>query len=182
MEREWRTDAGHEGFERLIADQADRVYRVALRITGSPTDAEDVMQETFLRAFEHWSEFRGEAAASTWLYRIAINTALSLVRRRVPQEYLEDTGFDRETVRDWSADEMRALLGAELRDLLQQGISQLPPDYRAALVLRDVEGLSTAEAAAVLDISEANLKSRLHRARALLRQFLSDYLDERQGR
>jgi RNA polymerase sigma-70 factor, ECF subfamily len=163
-------------FEGLIELYADRVYSVALRITGSPDEAADAVQDAFLSAYEHRSAFRGESAASTWLYRIAVNAALQRVRARRPTEYLElPTEEDAEPV-DWSEDVPRRVEDAELREMLERGIAHLSENERAAFVLRDVEGLSTAEAAAALDLTEAALKSRLHRARVLLRQLLTDYL------
>src|SRR5688572_11209419 len=159
-------------FEQLVAEYGDRVFGIALRVTGSPSDAEDVMQEAFLQAFRSWSTFRGEAAPTTWLYRIAVNAALARVRSRPPVELLteRDEGVD---VPDWSADAAQAVLRGELREQLEAGITRLPEDLRVTLILRDVEGLSTAETAAALDISEAAVKSRLHRARVLLRGYLA---------
>ncbi len=160
-------------FEQLVAEYGDRVYGIALRITGSPSDAEDAMQDAFLSAFRAWSGFRAEASPTTWLYRIAVNAALQRVRARHPDEYLVDEG-EAGQVRDWTNDVPQAAARAELHAQLERGIQLLPPDLRVALVLRDVEGLSTAEAAAALTLSEAAVKSRLHRARLLLRQFLQD--------
>jgi RNA polymerase sigma-70 factor, ECF subfamily len=163
-------------FEGLIELYADRIYSVALRITGSPDEAADAVQDAFLSAYEHRSTFRGESAASTWLYRIAVNAALQRVRARRPTEHLEpSTGEDAEPI-DWSEDVPRRVEVAELRAMLERGIAHLPVNERTAFVLRDIEGLSTAEAAAVLELTEAALKSRLHRARVLLRQLLADYL------
>lgn len=167
-------------FERLVEEFADRIYGVALRITGSASDAEDVVQDTFLAAFRHWGSFRGEAAPSTWLYRIAVNEALQRVRRRRPVTYLEETGLDASQVADWTEEIHRRAELSELREQLEEGIARLPEDYRVVLVLRDVEGLATVEVAEVLELSEAAVKSRLHRARLLLRQHLATYLRAQQ--
>ncbi len=164
-------------FDRLIAEYADRVYSVALRITGSSADADDVLQDTFLRAFEQQSSFRGESSWATWLYRIAVNTSLQLLRARRPSEPLEDTAGEVIQVGDWAQDVARQVELGELRDVLEQGLIQLPSEYRTAVVLRDVEGLTTAEVAQVLQISEAAIKSRLHRGRVLLRQYLADFFE-----
>jgi RNA polymerase sigma-70 factor (ECF subfamily) len=163
-------------FEGLIDRYADRVYSVALRITGSPEDAADAVQDAFLSAYEHRDAFRGESTASTWLYRIAVNAALQRVRIRRPTEYLELPADEDAEIVDWSEDVPRRVEASELREMLERGIAHLPVNERVAFVLRDVQGLSTAEAAAVLELTEAALKSRLHRARVLLRQFLADYL------
>jgi RNA polymerase sigma-70 factor (ECF subfamily) len=163
-------------FEHLIAEYGDRLYGAALRITGSAADAEDVLQETFLAAYEHRATFRGESSPTTWLYRIAVNAALQRVRQRRPTSYLEDTGYEEPRVTDWSSDLTRRVETSELREQLERGISRLAEDVRVVVVLRDVEGLSAGETAQVLGISEAAIKSRLHRGRVLLRQFLSAYL------
>jgi RNA polymerase sigma-70 factor (ECF subfamily) len=165
-------------FERLVEEYADRIYNVALRITGQPSDAEDAMQEAFVSAYRAWASFRGEASPSTWLYRIAVNAALARVRSRHPVEYLNEIGIEIE-VQDWAAEALEVAQRAELREQLLNGLSLLEPDQRAVLVLRDIDGLSTAEAAEALDISEQALKSRLHRARALLRNYLADYFRDR---
>jgi RNA polymerase sigma-70 factor, ECF subfamily len=163
-------------FDRLLLEYGDRIYGAAFRITGSAADAEDVLQETFLEAYEHRESFRGVAAPTTWLYRIAVNAALQRVRQRRPVAYLEDTGYDEPRVIDWSSDLQRRVEITELRQQLERGIAGLAEDMRVVVVLRDVEGLSAGEVSQVLDISEAAVKSRLHRGRVLLRQFLSGYL------
>ena len=164
-------------FEQLVAEYGDRVFGIALRVTGSSSDAEEVMQEAFLQAFRSWSTFRGESAPTTWLYRIAVNAALTKVRSRPAVELLteRDEGLD---VADWTADAAQAVLRGELRQQLETGITRLPEALRVVLVLRDIEGLSTAETAAALgeDVTEAAVKSRLHRARVLLRGYLADLL------
>jgi len=160
-------------FEQLVAEYGDRVYGIALRITGSPSDAEDVMQDAFLQAFRSWPAFRAEAAPTTWLYRIAVNAALMQVRARRPVDLLSERPYSLEIV-DWTADAAQAALRGELQEHLEVGITRLPDDLRVVLILRDVEGLSTSETAAALDVTEAAVKSRLHRARAILRQYLGD--------
>jgi RNA polymerase sigma-70 factor, ECF subfamily len=160
-------------FEQLVAEYGDRVYGIALRVTGSPSDAEEVMQDAFLQAFRSWSTFRGESAPTTWLYRIAVNAALMRVRSRRDVELLSERD-EGDEVADWSGDAAQSVLRGELRQQLETGITRLPEDLRVALILRDVEGLSTAETAAALDLSEATVKSRLHRARVLLRRYLAD--------
>jgi RNA polymerase sigma-70 factor (ECF subfamily) len=172
-------NAGERGaFERLVEELADRVYNIALRITGDTNDAEDATQEAFLAAWRGWGGFRHQSSPTTWLYRIAVNSALQRVRRRRPTDYLTDID-DEASVQDWSASVAELAEQGELRDLVLGGLAQLEPEQRAALVIRDIDGLSTAEAAEVLDISVPALKSRLHRARAALRQHLADYFGER---
>jgi RNA polymerase sigma-70 factor (ECF subfamily) len=162
-------------FEQLVAEYGDRVFGIALRVTGSPSDAEEVMQEAFLQAFRSWSTYRGEAAPTTWLYRIAVNAALMRVRSRRPVELLSEQP-ERLEIADWSADVAQAVLRGELQQQIEAAVTRLPEDLRVTLILRDIEGLSTAETAAALEISEASVKSRLHRARAILRQHLGALL------
>jgi len=169
-------DSDRPAFERLVEHYIDRLYTVALRITGSPQDAEDAVQDALLSAYQHWREFRGESSRGTWLYRITVNAALGRTRRRHPEEYLTETGYET-SVADWSEDLAQRVETAELYRVVEAGIQRLPEDFRLALVLRDVEGFSTAEAAEILEVSEAALKSRLHRARVLLRQYVSNYLE-----
>jgi RNA polymerase sigma-70 factor (ECF subfamily) len=162
-------------FEQLVAEYGDRVYGIALRVTGSPSDAEEVMQEAFLQAFRSWSTYRGEAAPTTWLYRIAVNAALMRVRSQRPVELLSEQPESLE-VADWSADAAESLLRSELQQQLEAGLTRLPEDFRVTVILRDIEGLSTSETAATLQVSEAAVKSRLHRGRALLRRYLAEIL------
>jgi RNA polymerase sigma-70 factor (ECF subfamily) len=162
-------------FEQLVAEYGDRVFGIALRVTGSPSDAEEVMQEAFLQAFRSWSTYRGEAAPTTWLYRIAVNAALMRVRSRRPIDLLSEQPENLEIV-DWSADVAQAVLRGELQQQIEDAITRLPEALRVTLILRDIEGLSTSETAASLEISEPNVKSRLHRARALLRRHLGTLL------
>jgi len=163
-------------FAQVVAEYADRLYGVALRITGSPPDAEDAVQEAFLNAYRSLGQFRGAANPHTWLYRITVNAALQRVRDRRPQEYLDASADPVRPMADWSSASSDPAVNAELRERIELGLGQLPPEYRAAVILRDVEGLSSQEAAQVLEVGEAALKSRLHRGRVLLRQYLDDYL------
>ncbi len=174
----WPPRDGPIDIEGLIGEYADRVYAIALRITGSPEEAEDATQDVFLSAFRNRDRFRSESNIGTWLYRIAVNAALQIVRKRRPVEPLERTGYTSAHVHDWSAELFQRLELGELRAALEQGIALLPEDTRVTLVLRDVEQFSTAETAAILEISEAAVKSRLRRARVLLREYLSEYLEQ----
>jgi RNA polymerase sigma-70 factor (ECF subfamily) len=180
-----RAAAGDESaFETLVTRFQGRVYRLARRLTGSDGDAEDVLQDTFLQAYRSLAAFRGEAKFSTWLYRIATNAALMQNRRRArrPVESLEEYAprFDaegRHARRD--ADLSLAARADEILDrrrLVEQaleGLDRLPGIYRTAFVLRDLEEMPTAEVAAVLGIEADAVRQRVHRARLLLRGFLS---------
>ena len=175
--------ATHEGwldprsFEGMVEEYADRVYNIALRITHSPEEAEDATQDAFLSAYQHRDAFRGESTVFTWLARIAVNAALQRVRKLHRLDYLDVTSYESVRVLDWSDELDQRVERDELHAIIERGMAMLPDEARVVLVLRDVEGLSTAEAAEILGLSEAALKSRLHRARVLLRQYLSDHLE-----
>jgi len=168
-------------FEALARRHADRLYAVVVRFCADATEAEDVVQEAFLRAWRGIARFEGSSEFFTWLYRIGINEAKRRAERHPRNETvsIEDEPID--GAPDWSeAPERRAEQG-ELRRVLEAAVRALPADYRAPLVLRDVEGLSTREAAAVMDLSEAAFKSRLHRARLAVRRALDAYFLDAHG-
>ncbi len=169
-------------FERFFETHADRVYRIAVGIVGDDADAQEVVQVTFLSAFEALDRFEPRARLSTWLYRITYNHALMLARRRHPVEPLpeEEAGAPPmpAALVDWSTLPEERLLGTEAQAMLKAAIAELPPGLRAAFVLRDVEGLSTAECSQVQGISDGACKVRLHRARLALRERLSAYFGE----
>ncbi len=156
------------------------VYNVALRMMGSPEDAEDVAQDAFLSAYRAFGRFRGESKASTWLYRITVNAALMRLRKTKRARTLTRTGLDDIEIPDWGRTPDEFASNSELGDKLREGLDALPPDMKAAVVLRDVEGLSNAEAALALQISVSSMKSRLHRGRTLLRKHLEEYLKARE--
>lgn len=160
----------------MVEKYADFVYNVAYRMMGNAEDAEDVAQEAFLSAYRAYDRFRGESQLSTWLYRITVNASLMKLRKDQKSRGLTDASLDTIEVADWDLTPERSALMSELGEKLQQGLDQLDPDLRAAVVLRDIEGLSNSEAADILGITVAALKSRLHRGRVLLRKYLEDYL------
>ncbi len=163
-------------FDALVEEHSSFVYNVAFRMMGNNEDAEDVAQDAFLSAYRAFERFRGESRVTTWLYRITMNAALMRLRKTKLARSLTHTGIEDVEVADWSTTPDRGAQNSELQDKLRQGINRLEPDLRAAVVLRDVQGLSNAEAAEALEITVPALKSRLHRARVLLRKFLSDYV------
>ena len=164
-------------FEALVEEHSSFVYNVAYKMMGNPEDAEDVAQDAFLSAYRAFHRFRGESRASTWLYRITVNSALMRLRKTKLSRQLTQTGLEDMEIVDWAASPEKEAANAELGEKLQDGIGRLEPDLRAAVVLRDVQGFSNAEAAEALEITVAALKSRLHRARLLLRKHLSDYVE-----
>lgn len=168
-----------EAFEELVRLHADRLYAVVLRFVADPDEAEEVTQEAFLRAWRSIGSFKGRSRFFTWLYRIGINEAKRRAERRPPAGTitpLEDAPLD--DAPDWSeAPELRAEQ-ADLRGVLESAIRRLPFEYRAPLILRDVEGLSTKDAAEVMELGEAAFKSRLHRARLAVRRTVDEYFAE----
>lgn len=167
-----------------------RLYRLALQVTGNPDDAQDVLQESFIKACGRMDSFDGRSELGTWLYRIVLNTALMHLRRRKPDVVsLPDYGDDQTEHQASLVEQMPAgggdlgeqMVARELREKLDQAILQLPDSLRAAFVLRDLEELSTREAAEALGIGEAALKVRLHRARLALRELLAPYISEHAG-
>ena len=159
-------------FEELVRIHADRLYGVVLRLCATPHEAEEVTQETFIRAWRAIARFDGRSQLFTWLYRIGVNEAKRRLERgegALRTVSLEESPGDPPDLSE--APEAHAERDA-LRAALERAVRALPLAYRAPLVLRDIEGLTTGEAAQILGISEAALKSRLHRARALVRHAL----------
>ena len=163
-----------------------RIYQLAFRYMKNREDAEEVMQDVLLSVFRKIDSFRGDAALSSWIYRVTFNTAMSRLRtlkyRRpaeVPHERVSGTGFGESgpprDVADWSDLADDRLLRSEMRTRLMSALSGLPDIYRAAVLLRDVQGLSTQEASAVLGVKPQTLKSRLHRGRLIFREQLADF-------
>jgi RNA polymerase sigma-70 factor (ECF subfamily) len=161
-------------FELLMRRHNERLYRAARAITRDEREAEDVMQQAYLNAFSNLRQFKGHAQFATWLTRIAINEALARVRSRGRYEPFDDHASNVETFtsRNSTPDPERQAFTGELRDLLEWAIDTLPDGAREVFVLRDVEGLSTAETAASLDVSVDVVKTRLSRARGALRRAL----------
>jgi RNA polymerase sigma-70 factor, ECF subfamily len=174
-----RAKAGdREAFEELVRRHAERLYAVVLRFVADAEEAQEVTQDAFLRAWRGIARFEGRSLFFTWLYRIGINEAK---RRAGRQPAVRVASLDDETVPDtpdWSeAPETRSELG-DLRRVLEEALRSLPVEYRATIVLRDIEGLTTREAAEIMDVGEAAFKSRLHRARLAVRRAVDDYFVE----
>ena len=170
----------YEAFEELVNRYERKIYRLALNLTGTPEDAEDVLQETFLKAFEHLAEFREDSRFYTWIVRIAINQGLMKLRKRrsikevVPDDTLGEDGevLPREFA-DWRPNPEQVYARKELQEILQSAARALPVSFRTVFILRDVEGLSTEETAETLGLSTGAVKARLFRARLRLREELS---------
>jgi RNA polymerase sigma-70 factor, ECF subfamily len=172
-----RVLAGETGmFEIVMRRHNQRLYRVARAILRNDGEAEDVMQDAYVRAYEHLGQFAGRAKFSTWLTRIAVHEAFARQRRGNRYQELEPTsereGDPMDRFASLAQDPEQQASNAEIRRLLEEAIEKLPDAYRTIFVLRDVEDMSTTDAADILEITEDNVKVRLHRARALLRKSL----------
>ena len=170
----------YAAFESLVNRYEKKIYRLGLNITGNPEDAEDVLQETFLKAFKNLAKFREDSRFYTWIVRIAVNEGLMKLRKRRSDKSLpmEDVVSEEGEVTprefaDWKPDPEQLLGQKEVRDILQNAAQALPPTYRTAFFLRDVDGLSTEETARALNLTVSAVKARLFRARLQLREELS---------
>ena len=175
-----------EAIELLMTLYADRAYRLAYGVTRNEADAQEIVQDVFLTVFRKYASFEGRAALSSWIYRITMNAALNKRRgKRLEVETSIDAELPRYTadghregaraflVADWSQSPEAETLSRETRALLAGAIERLPDHYRAVLILRDVEGLSNEEVAAAVGDTVGSVKSRLHRARMVLREQLT---------
>lgn len=173
--------------DQLLHDYGPRIFNLARRLLGNDADAEDVTQDVFLQVMRKLGTFRGDAAFSTWLYRIAINAALSYRRKRAireehrisdPLEDFREDGTHLMPVRHWIREPEQIAQDHETHRLIDDAIARLPESYRDVYVLADVEELPNDEVAEALGLSVPAVKSRLHRARLLLRKALAPYFEE----
>jgi RNA polymerase sigma-70 factor (ECF subfamily) len=169
-------------FGELVRRYEGKIFRLAQHITQNREDAEDVLQETFLKAYEHLDQFKGDSKFYTWIVRIAVNQALMKLRRRKTDKSVSldetiDTGEDTITreIAAWDEDPEQRFSREELGEILDTAVESLEPPYRSVFVLRDIEELSTEETAEALNLSVPAVKSRLLRARLQLREKLTRY-------
>jgi RNA polymerase sigma-70 factor (ECF subfamily) len=168
----------------FFEEWGDRLYGLALRLLRDPAAAEDVVQESFLKLMANAERIEGRARLATWLYRVVYNACIDRLREEkrlvpVPDDADETSVPMPSVLVDFSLSPEEMLRDAQTREALEEAIASLSPTLRAAFLLRDVEGLTTAEAAEALSVSEANLKVRLHRARLARRERLSDHVAAR---
>ena len=175
-------------FSRLVEAYSGKLYRLALKMLGNQQDAEDILQEAFLKAYRHLNTFDGRSSLSTWLYRIATNEALMKLRRKNPEtvsidEPVETMEGEQEPLQivDWCCLPEEELLSEEVRAYIDKAVERLPESLRVVFILRDIDELSTHETAQALEITEEAVKTRLSRARMRLREELSTYFSERMG-
>ena len=170
-----------KAFEELMKRTQTNIYNLGLRLLGNKEDAADLMQETYIKAYENLDRFEGRSSFSTWLYRIATNNALMKLRKeknkKVSIDELKKFGDKsyKIEISDWSENPSSYFKSAELKEVLQKAIDSLPPKYKSVFILHDVEGLPLAEVARILSLSVPAVKTRLHRSRLFLREKLSEY-------
>jgi RNA polymerase sigma-70 factor, ECF subfamily len=173
--------------ERVFQEYAPRIYNLARRMLGSDADAEDVTQDVLLQVVRKLSTFRGESAFPTWLHRVTVNAALAHRRKRAvregrqehePVETFVEQEHEQAPAGRWSIDPEEAALTHETHQVIEEAIAQLPEMYRDVFVLADVESLPNAEIADLLGLSVSAVKSRLHRARLMMRKALAPYFEE----
>ena len=173
-------DGNPAAFSELVRRYEGKIFRLAQHITQNREDAEDVLQETFLKAYEHLDQFQGNSKFYTWIVRIAVNQALMKLRKRktdktVSMDETLDTGEDTvaREIATWDPNPEQRYSQQEMRKILEEAVDSLSPPYRAVFVLRDIDELSTEETAEALDLSIPAVKSRLLRARLQLRDKLT---------
>jgi RNA polymerase sigma-70 factor (ECF subfamily) len=167
----------------LVDSFSDRIYRLALRMTGDEQDAEDVLQETFIKVFKYIEGFKGNSSLATWIYRIAMNEALMLLRKHRPEGYSldeenDDEDFTPRQIASWDALPEQNLMSVETTQHLREAVLKLPEILRGVFLLRDTEHFTVKETAEALGITEGTVKVRLLRARLKLREHLSIYFSE----
>ncbi len=184
------TSNDENAFEEIVNRYANKIYRLAFRITRDHHSAEEVLQEVFITLLKKIDTFRSESKFSTWLYRVTANA--SYMHLRAQKKYENDVSLEdyvpydengtlmgRIKAKDWSDRPEKALLSKEAMEIIEKAVDELPEPYRVVVHLRDIEGLSNEEVSVLLGLSVPALKSRLHRARLFLRDKLSDYFYER---
>lgn len=179
-------EGDEQAFEALVRRHEARVYRTALGILGKPEDAEEALQDTFLNVYRHLNEFRRDSRFTTWLTRIAINAALNKLRRQRETVSLDATDGDStefvpQHFEPWQESPESQFAKEEMRRIVHQAIQELSPDYRVVLVLRDILEMDTLQTAEALDLTIAGTKSRLLRARLMLREKLAARFEKKAG-
>src|SRR5208337_3678613 len=171
-------------FEELVSRYERKIFRLTMNITGNHEDAEDAMQEAFLKAYSHLKDFHGDSRFYTWLVRIAANEALMRLRKRRPNQFSLDEPVEGDTdlfpreLEDWGPTPEQRYARAEIQNIMSDVLDRLEPEFRIVFLLRDFEELSTQETAEALGISVSAVKSRLLRARLKLREKLNRHFRE----
>jgi RNA polymerase sigma-70 factor (ECF subfamily) len=179
-------DGDRDAFAALVDEYSPKLHRLALRMMNDPYEAEDILQETFLKAYQNLDRFEGRSSIGTWLYRITTNEALMRLRKFRPDMVAIDEPVEMpdghvvtRELKDWCCLPESEFMTNEAQLKLDKAVVELSPALRSTFILRDMHGLSTRESAEILDISEAAVKTRLLRARLQLRDSLSAYFENR---
>ncbi|MGB2867287.1 MAG: sigma-70 family RNA polymerase sigma factor [Bacteroidota bacterium] len=186
-------EGDERAFTKLVKNYEDLVYRFAFKMCRDQEKAEEAFQDTFVNVYRKLKQFDNKSKFSTWIYKIVANNCLMKRRRskldqasisiHEPEGFMEvppldGSGHVIQTIPSWKDSPLEGVVRKELRETLDGAIGKLPPDYRAVFVLRDVEGQSAEETSKILDLSVPAVKSRLHRARAFLREELNEYMKQ----
>lgn len=168
-------------FEELVDRYHAQVYNIAYRMAGNAADAEDLTQDAFIKAFRSFGRFRRDLPFVNWIYPIVRNLYIDSLRRKpkhpnLPLQEEKDDGVHTYEIPDWDADPARKTLSAEFEEKLQEALLKISPDFRMAVVLCDIEGMSYEEIAEAMKCSPGTVRSRIHRGRRLLREYLRDYV------
>ena len=175
-------------FARMVDAYTPSLYRLGIKMLGNQQDSEDILQNTFLKAYQHLGEFEARSSLSTWLYRIAANEALMQLRRKRPETTFTDAApeqdgqeaeYEPALLTDWCCLPEQEFVSAEARQALDRAVQSLSENLRIVFLLRDIEGLSIQETSQALGLTETSVKTRLLRARLRLREILSQYYGER---
>jgi RNA polymerase sigma-70 factor (ECF subfamily) len=185
--RELAALPAQEALTHLVDEQGGRIYRVAMKLCGHPEDAADLVQDVFLEAYRHWDQFRGDSQPTTWLYTIAARACQRARRKRSGEPKVVESLDDllpgpQDRIPDLATVEEGPLaqqLRKETRERVEAAIAELPEHYRMPLVLKEILELPVSDVAQILDLKEATVKTRLHRARLMLRQAVADGLPQR---
>lgn len=169
-------------YEIIMRRYNQRLYRIARAILHDDTEAEDVMQDAYVRAYTHLDQFAGRSSFATWLTRIAVHEALTRLRSRKRHEFVDVTDYDGEISMKMpgkSLDPEQNASTAQMKEFLEEAVLNLPESYRTVIMLRDIEELTTAETAEALDLTEDNVKVRLHRGHGMIRNWLFERIGTR---
>ncbi|MCM8809851.1 MAG: sigma-70 family RNA polymerase sigma factor [Candidatus Omnitrophica bacterium] len=175
----------NKAFEELVRRTQNKIYNLGLKILGNKDDAADLLQETYIKAYESLPNFEGKSSFYTWLYKIATNFALMKLRKEKYKKISIDeikqasNGNYKFEISDWSNNPHIQYKNEELKDILNEAINSLPPKYKTIFILHDIDGLSISEISEILSLSISTIKTRIHRSRLYLREKLSEYFKKK---
>jgi RNA polymerase sigma-70 factor (ECF subfamily) len=178
-------EGDNKAFEELVKRTQDKIYNLGLKLLGNKDDVLDLLQETYIKAYESLPKFEGRSSFSTWLYRIATNFALMKLRKEKYKKISIDEikeaadGNYKLEIPDWSNSPYFQYKNEELKEILNEAINSLPPKYKTIFILHDIEGLSIPEISEILSLSMPTIKTRIHRSRLYLREKLSEYFKKK---